>query len=112
MALKIYWTDFSKNKLRAIFDYYKEKASLRIARRLVNGITQEVIKLQNQPNIGSREELLTKREQDFRYLVHKSYKIIYWIDKDRNRVEISDVFDTRQNPNKVKKITKTLFSIS
>ena len=44
MALKIYWTDFSKSNLREIFDYYKEKASLRIARRLVIGITQEVIK--------------------------------------------------------------------
>jgi plasmid stabilization system protein ParE len=104
MALKIYWTDFSKSKLRGIFDYYKEKASLRIARKLVNGITQEVIKLQNQPNIGSREELLTEREQDFRYLVHKNYKIIYWINQNQNRVEISDVFDTRQNPYKVKNI--------
>jgi plasmid stabilization system protein ParE len=104
MALKIYWTDFSKSKLRAIFDYYKEKASLRIARRLVNGITQEVIKLQNQPNIGSREDLLHEREQEFRYLVHKNYKIIYWVVKDQNRIEISDVFDTRQNPVKVKDI--------
>ena len=104
MALKIYWTDFSKNKLRSIFDYYKENASLGIAKRLVNGITQEVIKLQNQPNIGSREELLYERKQEFRYLVHNYYKIIYWIDKDHNRVEISDIFDTRQNPIKVKNI--------
>ncbi len=44
MELKIYWTDFSKNELRKIFSYYKEK----------------------------------------------------------NRIEISDVFDTRQNPIKMK----------
>ena len=29
---------------------------------------------------------------------------IYWVNKDQLRVEISDVFDTRQNPVKVKNI--------
>ncbi len=39
MDLKIYWTDFSKSELRKIFDYYKQIAGLRIARKLVTGIT-------------------------------------------------------------------------
>ncbi len=45
MELKIYWTDFSKKELKKIFDYYKEIASLSIARNIVIGITSEALKL-------------------------------------------------------------------
>jgi len=101
MELKIYWTDFSKRELHEIFNYYKERVSLKIARKLVLGITQEVLKLQNQPNIGQREKLLIDREQEFRYLVHRNYKMIYWVNSNESRIEITDVFDTRQNPSKI-----------
>ena len=101
MALKVYWTDFSKGELRLIFDYYNEKASLKIARKLVLELTQEVIKLQNQPYIGPKEQLLIDKVQEFRYLVQRNYKIIYWVNTNKNRIEINDVFDTRQNPVKI-----------
>jgi plasmid stabilization system protein ParE len=103
MDIKIYWTDFSKNELRAIFSYYKERASLRMARKLVLGINQEVMKLEKQPDLGQREELLAERKQVFRYLIYKNYKCIYWFNKDENRIEITDIFDTRQNPDKLKR---------
>ena len=103
MELKIYWTDFSKQELKSIFNYYKEKASITIAINLVLGITKEVNKLKNQPTIGQEEELLENDSRDFRYLLYNNhYKIIYWVNSERNRVEIFDVFDTRQNPIKIK----------
>jgi plasmid stabilization system protein ParE len=101
MGLRIYWTDFSKSELHQIFDYHKENASLRIARKLVLKITQAVTKLHKQPNIGQREELLSDRKEEFRYLVYSNYKIIYWVNNDRERIEITDIFDTRQNPVKI-----------
>ena len=73
MALRIYWTDFSKGELRLIFNYYMEKASLKIARKLVLELTHEVIKLQNQPYTGQKEELLIDKVQEFRYLVYRNY---------------------------------------
>lgn len=103
MELKIYWTDFSKSELHKIFDYYKEKVSLKIATQLVIEINQEVKKLQSQPSIGQREELLIDRKQEFRYFIHKNFKMIYWINIKENRIEITDVFDTRQNPEKIKR---------
>ena len=104
MELKIYWTDFSKQEFKSIFDYYKEKASITIAKNLVLGITKEVNKLKNQPKIGQEEELLENDSRDFRYLLYNNhYKIIYWVNSERNRVEIFDVFDTRQNPIKIKR---------
>ena len=103
MALKLFWTDFSQKELEKIYKYYLKKAGIRVAKKLVNGIYNETLKLKNQPKIGQTEELLKKREQEFRYLVYKNYKIIYWVNNKENRIEVSDVFDTRQNPVKIER---------
>ncbi|MCC4229555.1 type II toxin-antitoxin system RelE/ParE family toxin [Zunongwangia profunda] len=73
---------------------------LRVAKNLVNGIYNETLKLKIQSRIGQEEEFLKNRKQEFRYLVYKNYKVIYWINERENRIEINDVFDTRQNPTK------------
>ena len=103
MELEIFWTDFSKKELKNIFDYYKEKASLNVAKTIVIGITTEAKKLKKQPTIGQEEELLENDSRKFRYLVSTNYKIIYWINLEKNRIEIFDVFDTRQSPLKMKR---------
>lgn len=41
------------------------------------------------------------RNQEFRYLVYKSYKIIYWVNNEFRRVEIVNIFDTRRDPDKI-----------
>lgn len=93
MELKIYWTDFAKNELQENFNYLKENASLRVARK--EKIVKETHRLKKQPEIGQIEELLSERKQKFRYLVHQTHKIIYWINKEKNQIEIVDVFDTQ-----------------
>ena len=101
MELTIYWTDFAKNELKSIFNYHKEKVSLKIARKII----QKIIKITNDltkfPEIGAQENLLIDRPQNFRYLISTNYKIIYWINFKKNRIEIVDIFDTRQNPVKI-----------
>ena len=106
MEIKIFWTDFAKNELHKIFIFYRENASLKVARGLVLGITHEVLKLENEPNIGQKEGLLIEREQVYRYLIYRKYKLIYWFNIETNRIEIMDVFDTRQNPSKIKRMTR------
>lgn len=101
MAIKIFWTDFAKKELRKNFNYLKDNASLRVAKNETRKIVKETIRLKKQPEIGQQEDLLADRNQGFRYLVHQSYKIIYWMNKDQNQIEIIDVFDTQQNPIKI-----------
>ena len=103
MELTIFWTEFSEKELESIFKYYKRKANVTVAKKVVDGIYEETLKLKHQPRIGQIEELLKQRKQEFRYLVYKNYKIIYWINESGNRIEINDVFDTRQNPPKMKR---------
>ena len=103
MELNLFWTDFSQKELEKIYEYYRENAGIRVAKNLVNGIYNETLKLKSQPRIGQEEEILKNRKQEFRYLVYKNYKVIYWINEKENRIEINDVFDTRQNPTKIKR---------
>ena len=104
MSLIVYWTSFAENKLTDIYNYYETVASIRVAEKLIVGIIDKTIALSNNPKIGQKEELLSNRPHDFRYLVFKNYKIIYWINNSKNRIEISNVFDCRQNPMAISEI--------
>ena len=53
--------------------------------------------------MGQEEELLKVRDKKFRYLLYKNYKIIYFDDKLELLIKVYDVFDTRQNPIKLKR---------
>lgn len=101
--MKIFWTKFAKRELKNIFDYYKLKASPRIAKKLITEIIVHSNILDFQNKIGQKEELLSNRKENFRYLVYKNYKIIYWFNDPKNRIEIVDIFDTRQNPIKIER---------
>lgn len=54
--------------------------------------------------MGQIEEALADRAEGFRYLVFKNYKIVYRINMQHKRVEIALVFDTRQNPTKMREV--------
>ncbi len=101
MSLIVYWTTFAENKLTDIYNYYETEASFEVAQKLVDGIIDKTISLNKNPNIGQIEDLLSDRPQCFRYLVFKNYKIIYWINTSKNRIDIVNVFDCRQNPQKM-----------
>jgi toxin ParE1/3/4 len=101
MELTIFWSHFAQNKLKDIFNYYKIKVSNTVAEKIVNQIVDATINLNFNPKQGQIEELLKEREQEFRYLVIDNYKVIYYINEEKNRIVIANVFDTRQNPVKI-----------
>jgi plasmid stabilization system protein ParE len=104
VIFKILWTDFAIYQLKDIFDYHLVKASTTVAQKLVQKIIDATIILENNPKSGRKEDLLAGRSQEFRFIVVKNYKIIYWIDFEFNIVYVSMVFDSRQNPVKIGKI--------
>ncbi len=101
MELEVYWLELAENKLEEIYNYYSIKASKKIAKKLINGIVDTTIGIDKQPEIGQIENNLSNRHQHFRYLVFKNYKIVYWINYDSKRIEIANIFDTRQDPQKL-----------
>jgi len=57
MELTVFWTEFAKDKLDEIFEYYKLKSrSVNVARKLVDSIIDHTIILEKQPYIGQRED--------------------------------------------------------
>lgn len=101
MELEVYWLELAVYKLEDIYSYYSVKASKRVAKKLVNEIVNYTIGIEKQPEIGQVEANLNHREQEFRYVVFKNYKIVYWINYDFKHIEITNVFDTRQDPDKI-----------
>ncbi|MCK5838394.1 MAG: type II toxin-antitoxin system RelE/ParE family toxin [Bacteroidales bacterium] len=102
MELGVFWTDTARFQLEDIFNYYKDTASLKVARKLVKQIIERTIQLEKNPNSGSKEPLLSDRKFQYRYLVEGNYKIIYW--KKDNYIRIATVFDCRQDPETIKNI--------
>ncbi len=45
MDLEVVWTKFAENKLIDIFEYYKKKASLKVAKRITVKIVNQTINL-------------------------------------------------------------------
>ena len=103
MIFKIIWSEFAETQLDEIFDYYKKEASLKVAKKLLKDIINESKKLTDTPEIGQVEELLEQRRICYRYFIFKNYKLIYSVDKENGFIKIADVFDTRQNPPKIKR---------
>lgn len=103
MSWKIIWSEFAEKQLDKIFDYYQENASPQVAEKLLKGIISAPQGLLRNPHIGPVEEQLKGLENEYRYLVYKSYKIIFSLNHQSKQIKIADVFDTRQNPGKIKR---------
>lgn len=99
MEIKVFWSELALNQLEQIFDYYKYKANIMVARKIVSALVDRTIQLKNNPQSGIKEPLLENRDKEYRFLVEGNYKIIYF--RNNNYINISSVFDCRQNPEKL-----------
>ena len=97
---QIKWTNFAISELKNIFLYYRMVAGEKAAEKIRKSILLATTPLIKQPFIGAIEENLTELKQGHRYLVEGNYKIIYRIID--NEIYITDIFDCRQNPTKMK----------
>lgn len=104
MEYEIIWSKFAQFQLDLIFNYYAEKVNVKFAKRIMLKISDNVNKLSKSPFIGKKEEFLTDRIQNYRHLIiANNYKTIYTVDEQLRTIKISDIFDTRQNPMKLKR---------
>lgn len=99
--MKIVWSDFAIANLNEIFEYHKTKAGHRVARHLKSEILAATRQLNHNPESGQIEFNLKNLNKSYRYILSGNYKIMYRITVDT--VLINDVFDTRQNPVKIKR---------
>ena len=98
--MTVIWTLPAKYLLKEIYLYYKHTASASVAKNLVKKIFETTRSLSSHPKMGTIEELLRNKKEEYRYLVKGNYKILYKITKEE--IYVTDVFDCRQNPKKMK----------
>ncbi|OCB69003.1 type II toxin-antitoxin system RelE/ParE family toxin [Flavobacterium crassostreae] len=104
MSYSIIWSNFAERELDKIFQYYIEKANLKVAKSILQKILVEPERLIQNSELFQIEDLLIDRVYNYRYIVCDNYKIIYSVDIELKLIKIADVFDTRQNPIKIKQI--------
>ena len=98
--MNIIITNPAKNSLRKLYNYYKRNASIKLAEKIKLELIASITNLETYPYMGQVEEHLASFDLGHRYLVNGHYKIIYRIEKER--IYITDFFDSRQDPSKVK----------
>ena len=102
MKYKIIWCEFSEQQIDDIFEYYEQKSkSYNVALKIITKILLAPNILIENPRSGQKEFSLQNRDIEYHYLVESNYKLIYSIDDKSKSVKIADVFDTRQNPDKI-----------
>ncbi len=71
--MKIIWSDFAIENLKDIFDYYKIKASRKVAQKIRREILESTKLLIHNPESGQIEFYLDKFKQNHRYLLRGKY---------------------------------------
>ncbi len=94
----VIWTIPAQDELELIYEYYSLKSET-VADKIVDAILSRVHQLRKFPLSGQEEELLKKVNKGHRYIAEGNYKIMYRI--SGSLVYITDVFDTKQNPQKI-----------
>lgn len=103
MTWTILWSSFAEQQIANIYSFYLEEASIKVAKKIVRGIIKAPDSLIKNRELGQIELSLIDLKTEYRYILFKSYKIIYSLDHELSQIRIADVFDTRQNPSKLKR---------
>ncbi len=98
-SFEIIWTKSALNDLDIIIDFISQ-TSQRTAESVASKILKHTSQLSEFPKSGQVEPTLNNLKFEYRYIIEGHSKIIYRLDK--SKIFIERVFDTRQNPDKLK----------
>ena len=93
MAYEIHWLRRASNELDAIYQFYCEFASEKVAKRRISKIIHSVDLLENMPFLGMEDEDFL-HIRPYRYVVVLTYKVYYFVEDDG--VFIASIWDCRQ----------------
>ena len=95
--IKILWDDQAKEDLKLIFDFIKIK-SLQGAKNVINDIVKQSKSIHYTEQYQVDEIL----GEPYRRMIVRDFKIIYKVHSE-TEIHILQIFDTRQNSNKLNK---------
>lgn len=100
MEVTIIWTVFANASLKELYEYYSIHGDGFTVKKMADQLT-DMTQLKVFPESGAVEILLSSIDDHiYRSLIKGRYKDIYRF--DNNIVYIIDIFDCRQNPERMK----------
>jgi len=98
--VKLVYTDKAIESLQEVLEFLSPKVNLEKLTQIRDEILDKADTLMKHPYLGQEEEYLEHLQMGHRRLVQSHYKIIYRI--EGNTIYITDIFDSRQDPAKMK----------
>ena|SRR5690606_20863837 len=98
--MKLLFTERAIISLQECLDFFPPNMAAEKVNEIRDKILAKAEMLLDNPKIGQLEEYLDHLGQAHRRVIEGNYKIIYKVTDDA--IIVTDVFDTRQNPSKMK----------
>ena len=104
----VVWINKAQEEKRKLYLNGRLNFGIRVANKTAQKIEGIQKKLERFPELGYIEPLLEEITPTYRACyINKRFKIIYWYDKNNDKVVIEDIWDTRRAPNNlIKRIKK------
>ncbi|WP_288734312.1 type II toxin-antitoxin system RelE/ParE family toxin [uncultured Parabacteroides sp.] len=97
--MQVIWSPDAEEELENIVVYCLITFGKRMALKVYREMKHFDKLLAQNPYMGKYEVLLEKYPQKFRSFVeHEHYKLIYYVNEQKNVIEIVDIWDTRRDP--------------
>ena len=101
--MDVFLSKLAESKLLDLKEYLLEKWNVKVKNDFFQKFKEKVDMISNQPESCPQSK---EFKGLFKCVVSKQNTFYYRVSYDRNEIEIITVFDTRQNPEKLKKDLK------
>lgn len=98
--MKYQWRKQAEKQMAQEVRYCTYAFGAQVALNFIDSINKQVLLLSSHPHIGKVEPLLVhKKRHEYRSLVvHKHFKLIYYVESACDTIYIVDLWDTRREP--------------
>ena len=98
MNYKVVMTETAIEDLREIARWIAQQSKdIEIAKRFINELRQECLKLDTFPGIGLLPRDRVLKSHDFRFIVYKDYLIFYITNEETKTVDIMSILNSKQD---------------
>ena len=101
--MKVFLSEFAESKLLELSKYLLEEWNLKTRDKFISKLTDKLNQISNQPDSCPKSSEFSNL---YKCVVTKQTTLFYRVIADKKEIEIITIFDTRQNPDKLKKEIK------
>lgn len=98
--MKVFLSELAESKLLKLSEYLLENWNLKTRDKFISKLTEKIKQISLQPNSCPKSSEFTNL---YKCVVTKQTTFYYRVNLDKKEIEIITIFDTRQNPDRLRK---------